>query len=83
MKLECHHTASFQNWKLSYYLLVSSISNLHFGVGVISQSAKGENKSFCFGLTNNRKAAIDFLDAAARNNVLPSNFGDVAEDWFC
>lgn len=82
MKLEWHQTASFQNWNLSYCLLISGVSQQRFGVGVISQSAAGENKAFCFGLTSSRKAAVDFLEAAARNNVLPSNFGEVAEDWF-
>ncbi len=83
MKLERHHTASYQNWNLSYYLIISGVSQQRFGVGVISQSTIGENKAFCFGLTNSEEAALDFLKAAARNNVLPSNFGEVAEDWFC
>ena len=83
MKLERHHTASYQNWNLSYYLIISGVSQQRFGVGVISQSTIGENKAFCFGLTNSEEAALDFLKAAARNNVLPSNVGEVAEDWFC
>lgn len=83
MKLERHHTASFRDWNLSYYLLVSDVSQRRFGVGVISQNTIGENKAFCFGLTEEKEAALEFLKAAARNCVLPSNFGEVAEDWFC
>lgn len=83
MRMERRHITRLEDFKLSYYILTSDISEKPFGVGVISLSPRGENKTYCFGLTDTKAEVDNFLNIASHNKVLPSNFGEVAEDWFC
>lgn len=70
------------NTLITYCLIESDMNGRHFGAGIRSADGNSKTCIYCLGLTDSMTKAVEFLEAADKNCVLPENFSEVAADWF-